>query len=134
MNLLAATLEGEGLRIGEAMFPLPPALAAAARQAPRRGLLVGVRPDALSVEAAGGPGTIGGAVALVEHIGAESLLSVRLAQARTGHEEEGQARDEVMATSPGYSDLGPGSRVGLCPDFAEAVLFSAETGHRIREA
>ena len=68
---------------------------------------------------------------LVEHIGAESLITVRMAQARTGHEEEGQDRDEVMATSPGYSDLRPGAAVGLRPDLAEAVLFSAGTGQRL---
>ena len=53
---------------------------------------------------------------------------------RTGHEEDGQARDEVMATSPGYSDLRPGGAVGLRIDMAEAVLFSAETGRRLLPA
>jgi len=134
MNLLAAAPEGEGLRIGEVVLPLPPALAAAARKAPNRAVLVGVRPSALSVAAADSPGTIAGEVALVEHIGAESLLSVRLAQARTAHEEEGMSHDEVMATAPGYSDLEPGARVGLRPDLADAVLFSAESGKQLAAA
>ncbi len=132
MNLLAASLDGSaGLRVGEAVLPLPSSLDAAARTTPGGALLVGVRPSALSIEPVGSPGTIAGEVALVEHIGAESLISVRLAQARTGHEEEEQSRDEVMATSSGYSDLRPGDRVGLRPDLAEAVLFSAESGRRV---
>ena len=134
MNLLAATAEPGGMRFGDAVVPVAPSLAAAAGRAGNAGVLVGVRPSALLVESPGAPGTIAGQVALVEHIGAESLITVRLAKVRTGHEEEGQDRDEVMATSPGYSDLRPGAAVGLRPDLAEAVLFAAETGQRLLAA
>ncbi len=131
MNLLVATLEGDALRIGEASLPVPQGLQAASRATGGRSVLVGVRPNALTTGPAGAPGTIAGEVVLVEHIGAESLISVRMAQARTGHEEQETVRDEVMVTIPGYSELRPGERVGLTVDLAEAVLFAADTGQRI---
>ena len=133
MNLLAAAPEPDGLRLGSLLAPIDPALLAAAR-ADNQNILVGVRPSALHVRPANTQATLAGHVALVEHIGAESLITVRLADVRTGHEEDGQGKDEVMATSQGYSDLRPGDPVGLEPDLSEAVLFSAQTGQRLLAA
>ncbi|MDE2201068.1 MAG: ABC transporter ATP-binding protein [Rhodospirillales bacterium] len=131
MNVLVAAADGpDAVRVGEARLELPPALAAACRAA-RGGLLLGVRPHALDMQPAGAAGTLAGEIALVEHIGAESLITVRLAQARTAHDEEGAPPDELMVATPGYSELRPGEKVGVRLNLAEAVLFSAETRHRI---
>jgi multiple sugar transport system ATP-binding protein len=128
MNLIAGSPVTGGIRFADTVVALDPDLLAAAGH---HEVLVGVRPAALLVQPAGTPGTLAGEVALVEHIGAESLIAVRLTHVRTGHAEEGNGEDEVMATSPGYSDLKPGDKVGLLPDLSESVLFSAETGLRL---
>ena len=125
MNLLAATPEPGALRFGPLSLPSAPAGTTAE-------LLVGIRPSAVAVTPAGEPGTIAGEVAMVEHIGAESLITVRMHGVRTGHEEDGLGANEVMATEAGYSDLRPGTPVGLRLDLSEAVLFSAATGERLR--
>ena len=123
MNLLAGTVEGGTLRLGALALPF-------AGAGSEREVLVGVRPAALHVQGAGSPGTIPGTVAMVEHIGAESLVTVRLEGVATGHEEEG-AREEVIATLPGYSTLRAGERVGLLPSLDDAVVFSARSGLRV---
>jgi multiple sugar transport system ATP-binding protein len=128
MNLIAGNPVTGGIRFADTVVALDPDLLAAAGH---HEVLVGVRPAALLVQPAGTPGTLAGEVALVEHIGAESLIAVRLTHVRTGHAEEGNGEDEVMATSPGYSDLKPGDKVGLLPDLSESVLFSVETGLRL---
>ena len=136
MNLLEAqavrTAEGQdALRIGEIILPLPPSLGQLLQDGGEADVLLGVRPGNLSICPSGTPGALAGEVTLVEHIGAESLVTVRLLQARTGHLEEGGTLEDVMATTPGYTDLAPGQQIGLKPDLAEAVLFSVATGLRI---
>jgi multiple sugar transport system ATP-binding protein len=71
---------------------------------------------------------------LVEHVGAESLIAVRLVEAKTAHLDEGDVRDEVMVTMPGYSNLQPGQRVGLGVDLGEAVVFRGADGRRVDAA
>jgi multiple sugar transport system ATP-binding protein len=68
---------------------------------------------------------------LVEHVGAESIVAVRLKDARTAHEEEGTGGDEVMVTVPGYTDYEAGATVGLRFDLEEASLFD-EDGQRLQ--
>ncbi len=131
MNLLVATLDGGGaVHIGESRFELPKPLAVAT-QGVQPGLLLGIRPHALELQPSIGPDTIAGEVTLVEHIGAESLITVRLAKARTAHDEDGSPADELMAVAAGYSELPPGTKVGVRLNLSEAVMFSAATRRRI---
>jgi multiple sugar transport system ATP-binding protein len=131
MNLIAATAAEDGkLRVGSVLLTPPPKLAAAARAASEP-LLIGIRPNAISLRPAGGDGTLAGEIGLVEHIGAESLIAVRLDGVATGHQEEDQRRDEIAVTASGYSELQTGDRVGATLDLADAVLFSARTGQRL---
>jgi len=127
MNLLEAKAESAQLRVGEVALPLPNHLQNLASGS----ALLGLRPTAVSIMSPGEPATLSGSVALVEHIGAESLISVRLDAARNAHDDQDGPRDQIMVIAPGYSDLCPGDRVGLSLDMAEAVLFSAETGQRL---
>ena len=131
MNLIEGRLERGALRIGERTFSLPPHLAgAASRDQP---VLVGVRPNALKI-GVGREQALAGTVALVEHVGAESVIDVRLDQATTAHREEGEGHNEVMITESGYSDLHANDAVSVAVDLAEAVLFSPESGLRLRPA
>ena len=128
MNLLEARIEAGGtLRIGEATLPLPLQLAGQAAQT----VLLGMRPHALSTVGSAGPGTLAGQVALVEHVGAESIVTVKLAQARTAHRDEGAGPDEVMVVIAGYSALQAGDAVHLALELGEAVLFAPDGSRRL---
>jgi multiple sugar transport system ATP-binding protein len=132
MNLIKARIDGGQLLVGEGAFPLPPHLATLTARG-RQDVLLGLRPEALSIAPSGDPGTLAGEVALIEHIGAESLVAVRLNHAETAHEEEEeQEQGGVMATTPGYSDLKVGDPVSVRVDLSEAVFFSSQTGERLR--
>ncbi|KRD99984.1 sugar ABC transporter [Bosea sp. Root381] len=131
MNLIEAHIEGDALRIGEALLPLPARLLPAARSVSGNTLLLGIRPGALTIGAPGEAGGLSGTVSLVEHVGAESVIAVGLAQARTAHEEEGEVAGEIMVTASGYSDLARGKPVTVGLNLSEAVLFSAENSRRL---
>ena len=131
MNLIEARLERGSLRIGERTFSLPAHLAGAASG--DQPVLVGIRPNSLTI-VYGHDQALAGTVALVEHVGAESVIDVRLDHATTAHREEGEGRNEVMITESGYSDLHANDVVSVAVDLSEAVLFSPESGLRLRPA
>jgi multiple sugar transport system ATP-binding protein len=127
MNLLEAHADGTGLRVGEALLALPPHLASPASGP----VLLGLRPNAVTVTP---DGAMSGTVALVEHIGAESLISVKLDSGRNAHDDQDGPRDQIMLTMPGYSDLQPGEKIRLALDLSDAVLFCAQTRRNLRAA
>jgi multiple sugar transport system ATP-binding protein len=129
MNLIDARIEGGSLRIGDGTFALPSHLAGFSSDQPK--VLVGIRPNAMTV-VSGGEGTLAGKVALVEHVGAESVIDVRLDNATTAHREEGEGRNEVKFTESGYSDLRANDNVRVKLDLTESVLFSPDSGLRLR--
>jgi multiple sugar transport system ATP-binding protein len=127
MNLIEARIEPQrGIVVGDATLPMPAHLAALAAHGPRD-VLLGVRPNAMSV---GGNAGLAGRVVLVEHVGAESIVSIRLDNAKTAHSDEGEAGDEVMVAESGYSDLRAGQAVRISLDLGEAVLFAPD-GRRL---
>ncbi|ACL60509.1 ABC transporter ATP-binding protein [Methylobacterium nodulans] len=131
MNLIEGRVENGTIRLGGTSLPLPAALAAAGRTAGRDTVLLGIRANALALGAPGGAGGLAGTVSLVEHVGAESVVAVKLSQVRTAHDEEGAVPGEIMVTASGYSDLKPGDAVTVGLDLSEAVLFSRSTGVRL---
>jgi multiple sugar transport system ATP-binding protein len=132
MNLIEGGIDAGMIKLGEANLPLPQALAAAGREAGRDPVLLGIRPNALTLAAPGGQGQLAGTVSLVEHVGAESVVAVKLSHAATAHDEEGAVAGEIMITTQGYSELKPGDPVSVVPDLSEAVLFSRSTGEQLR--
>ena len=129
MNLIEGRIERGSLRIGEGSFPLPAHLTALAGS--EQHVLVGIRPNSLKIVGSG-EGALAGKIALVEHVGAESIIDVKLDHATTAHREEGEGRNEVMITESGYSDLRANDTVRMGIDLSEAVLFSPESGRRLR--
>jgi len=129
MNLIEGRIERGSLRIGEGSFPLPAHLTALAGS--EQHVLVGIRPNSLKI-AGSSEGVLAGKIALVEHVGAESVIDVKLDHATTAHREEGEGRNEVMITESGYSDLRANDTVRVGIDLSEAVLFSPESGRRLR--
>ncbi|EWY41365.1 sugar ABC transporter [Skermanella stibiiresistens SB22] len=130
MNLIKARIEEGQLKVGEAAFALPAHLSGISDEG-RAEVLLGLRPESLTISPVGGAGTLAGEVGLVEHIGAESLVSVKLAHAETAHEEEEQEQSGVMATTPGYSELKVGDRIAVGVNLSDAVFFSTRTGERL---
>src|SRR5207253_10366236 len=128
-KLIRARIERGSLRIGESAFALPPHLAALASG--DQHVLVGIRPNAFTI-GAGREQMLAGKVALVEHVGAESVIDVRLDHATTAHREEGEGRNEVMITEQGYSDLRANDTVRVGVDLSDAVLSSPDSALRLR--
>ncbi|MCW5231306.1 ABC transporter ATP-binding protein [Verminephrobacter eiseniae] len=129
MNLIEARIVPQrGLAIGPVLLPLPGHLAAL-EQPTARDVLLGIRPHAL--RPGRGKDLLAGQVVLVEHAGAESIVSIRLDHAHTAHHEDGTSAAEVMLVLQGYSDLCAGQPVQLSPDLGEAVVFD-RAGQRIR--
>ena len=126
MNLIAGRLEGRGIKIGSVTIPIDLSSVASASDA-----LLGIRPNAISLTGQQASGALKGTVAMVEHIGAESVVAVRLDEGKTAHNDDGDM-DAVMVTLPGYCDLQLGRDVYLLIDSSQAVLFSAATGKRIQ--
>jgi multiple sugar transport system ATP-binding protein len=131
MNLIKARIDGGRLLVGEAALPMPAHAATFASGGPRE-VLLGLRPEALSIVPAGSDDALTGEVGLVEHIGAESLVAAKLRNAATAHEEEEQEQSSVMATSPGYSELQVGDPIAIGLTLSDAVFFSSQTGERLR--
>ena len=95
-------------------------------------MLLGIRPNALTLsDASAERGGLAGTVTLVEHVGAASVIAVKLSDGATAHDEEGAVPGEIMVTVQGYSDLKPGAAVSVELDLSEAVLFSRSTSRRL---
>lgn len=117
MNLLPARLDArEGtLLVGDARFfwsePLPPG-------APRE-VLLGIRPEHVSLGLEQEAGGIGGSVSLVDPLGAETLVHVAA------------AAGTVVARVGPHEPFRAGDRVSLSFDPANAVLFDPRTRRRL---
>ncbi|WP_429932894.1 ABC transporter ATP-binding protein [Agrobacterium vitis] len=129
MNLIEADAAGATISVGGIPLALPQSLSAAIRKDGK--VLFGIRPNAIKLDPQVQPGSVEGKVTLVEHIGAESVIAVTLSHARTAHREEGEL-NAVMVTEQGYTGLKTGDAISLTFNFDEAVLFSAESGLRLR--
>jgi multiple sugar transport system ATP-binding protein len=81
MNLQTVPLADGGVRIAGTIMLLPAAVRTAAGQAGLRELVLGIRPEHLHL--ADGAGDLSGEVMLVEELGADALLHLRLAQDKT---------------------------------------------------
>src|ERR1700749_4771278 len=79
MNLQTVPLTDGGVQVGGSTLPLPPAIRTAASDAGLKELVLGIRPEHLHL--ANGSGDLTGEVMLVEELGADALLHVRLAGA-----------------------------------------------------
>jgi multiple sugar transport system ATP-binding protein len=109
MNLQTVPLTDGGARLAGTVIPLPAAVRTAASQAGLRELVLGIRPEHLHLAdgtgadgtGADGTGELAGEVILVEDLGSDALLHVRLT---------GQS-DQVVARAEGRTPPGPGQPV-----------------------
>jgi multiple sugar transport system ATP-binding protein len=119
MNLQTVPLADGGVQLGGATLPLPAATRAAARQAGLSELVLGIRPEHLHL--ANGSGELRGEVLLVEELGADALLHVRLAG----------GGDPVVARAEGRRPPAQGQPVTFNVQQDDVFAFHPETGERL---
>jgi multiple sugar transport system ATP-binding protein len=119
MNLQTVPLADGGVQLGGATLPLPAATRAAARQAGLSELVLGIRPEHLHL--ANGSGELRGEVLLVEELGADALLHVRLVG----------GGDPVVARTEGRRPPAQGQPVTFHVQPDDVFTFHPETGERL---
>ena len=119
MNLQTVPLTDGGVQLGGTTFPLPAAAGAAAKQAGLKELVIGIRPEHLHL--ADGSGELRGEVLLVEELGADALLHVRLAG----------AGDPVVARAEGRRPPAQGQGVTFHVQTDDVFAFHPVTGARL---
>jgi multiple sugar transport system ATP-binding protein len=119
MNLRTVPLTDGGVRLAGGILPLPAAIRAAAGQAGLLDLVIGMRPEHLHLT--NGPGELTGEVILVEELGADALLHVRLPEGGT----------PVVTRAEGRKPPTPGEEVTLHIQPDDVFAFHPVTGDRI---
>jgi multiple sugar transport system ATP-binding protein len=119
MNLQTVPLTEGGVRLAGTVFPLPTAVQTAASQAGLTEIVLGIRPEHMHL--ADGVGEIAGEVILVEELGSDALLHVRL----TGQ------TDQVVARTEGRKPPAPGQEVTFRVQPDDVFAFHPVTGVRL---
>jgi len=119
MNLKTVPLADGGARIAGTVLPLPNAITTAASRAGLSELVLGIRPEHMHL--ADGTGELAGEVVLVEDLGADALLHVRL----TGD------TDQVVARAEGRTPPAPGQQVTFHVRPDDIFAFHPQTGARL---
>jgi multiple sugar transport system ATP-binding protein len=119
MNLQTVPLTDGGARLAGTVIPLPTGVRTAASRAGLREIVLGIRPEHLHL--ADGAGEIAGEVMLVEELGADALLHVRLAD----------SGNQVIARAEGRRPPAPGQEVTFSVQPDDVFAFHPVTGARI---
>ena len=143
MNLLTAPLTDEGVRLAGAVIPLSAGVRTAAARDKLTELVVGIRPEHLHLVTPAAPGggpaagagddrELTGELLLVEELGADALMHVRLtsdggAEGGSG----GSGGGTVVARTEGRTSPAPGQRVSFRVQPANVFAFHPETGARL---
>jgi len=140
MNLQTASLTDGGARLAGTVIPLEPQVRSAAARDKLSELVIGIRPEHLHLADTGGAGdragglqpdaatgvalsavALSGEVMLVEELGADALLHVRLAD----------AGGTVVARTEGRRSPAPGSQVTFRVRPADVFAFHPASGARV---
>ena len=140
MNLQSAPLTDGGARLAGTVVPLAPAVRVAAERDRLTEIVLGIRPEQMHLTdadrsdpgapASGDPASAGpdpgsavllGDVVLVEELGADALLHVRLAD----------GGGSVVARAEGRKPPAPGQRVAFRVQSADVLAFDPATGARL---
>jgi multiple sugar transport system ATP-binding protein len=131
MNLQTAALTEGGARLAGAVIPLTPQVQAAAARDKLAELVIGIRPEHLRLADAGqadgqqpdatATAVLSGEVILVEELGADALLHVRLAD----------AGGTVVARTEGRRYPAPGKRVTFRVQPTDVFVFHPASGARL---
>ena len=121
MNLQTVPLDQGGARIAGTTFPLPAPIRTAAAHAGLTEIVLGIRPEHLHLHQAGSAEELTGEIVLVEELGADALLHVRLAE----------GKDQVVARTEGRIALSAGQPVTFHVQPADIFAFHPVTGARL---
>ena len=121
MNLIRLGLEDGHVRLGEERVTLPRELVEEAGRRGSKEIIVGIRPEHVTVADGSGGEGISGEVIMVESLGADSYVHASLA----GTDSSFVARTE------GYDSREPGTNVRLRIDPQRIYGFDAETEERL---
>ena len=119
MNLLTVPLTDGGVRLAGTVLPVPHAIRAAAAKADLATVVIGMRPEHLHLTEVGGQ--FGGEVILVEELGADALLHVRLPD----------GGESIVTRAEGRRPPSPGQDVSLHLSSADLLAFHPVTGARL---
>jgi multiple sugar transport system ATP-binding protein len=119
MNLQTVPLADGGARLAGTVLSLPAPIRAAAKAAGLHELVLGIRPEHLHL--ANGSGELAGDVMLVEELGADALLHVRLADGGS----------PVVARAEGRRPPALGQHVTFHVQQEDVFAFHPETGARL---
>jgi multiple sugar transport system ATP-binding protein len=120
MNLLTVPLDDGGARLAGTTLPLPASVRTAAAEAGISELVIGIRPEHLHLADVSGK-ELSGEVLLVEELGADALLHVRLAGGGS----------PVVARTEGRKPPTPGQEVTLHVQPDDVFAFHPGTGARL---
>ncbi|CAN5713147.1 sn-glycerol-3-phosphate ABC transporter ATP-binding protein UgpC [soil metagenome] len=118
MNLLPAAVAGEELVLGRHRVPIPPAFRGSVRDGEE--VVLGARPEYMSVVEAGSPGAIDGRVTILESLGTHTLVSV---------EDDDGVRVQVAVPEGEEPQVGEPAWVAAGPD--RAFLYRAADGELV---
>ena len=119
MNLLTVPLTDGGVRIAGQVLPVPASIRAAAAKAGLAAVVIGMRPEHLHLTDRSGD--FGGEVMLVEELGADALVHLRL--------PEGGA--PIVTRAEGRRPPSLGQHVALLINPADLLAFHPATGARL---
>lgn len=118
MNLQTVGLDDRGMRLGGAWIPLPAEIDRAVGN--RKEIVVGLRPEHIALSAE--PTELTGKVSIVEELGADSFVHVRLPECDT----------PVNVRTEGLHAPAMGSEVFLRLEPKQMFAFDPESGERLR--
>jgi len=117
MNLIDGTVAGGVVEVAGGRLPVPDELAGVLPSDMK--VIVGMRPEYVRLSAQPAEGSIAGEVAILEHLGATTLVTVDCA---------GEA---VSATVPEDAEPEPGDRVHLAPQPGRMLLYRHDDGELV---
>ena len=121
MNLIRVPLSDGCARLGGESLPIPQLLLAAASERDAEEIIVGIRPEHVTVSDSGSDG-IPAEVVLVESLGADSYVHANLAGLDTN----------FVARTEGHDARRPGSNLRLRIDPDRIFAFDADTEERLQ--
>jgi multiple sugar transport system ATP-binding protein len=130
MNLIPATVNGEGAVIGGQSISLTPAQRSALTGS---NLVVGIRPEGWTLKPEGEG--ISATIEVIEELGSEQFLYCSTSAPQLASEEVAEADTTapppITVRAPGMSAFQRGEKVGLVPEAGAVHLFDADTGDRL---
>lgn len=95
------------------------------------GVLLGLRPEMLSIVDKAGPNVLSARVSVVEELGSETLFGLDFGDGHESHLLEEETDDKVFARQSGNHSLKVGIRVGVDLSLEGACLFKQSSGSRL---